>query len=130
MHCDHAARALYASEASEAGELPRDLEVHLSACDDCRQLSEDLAQMNGAFALARTGWVPSPRFRVVLPLAPWRRLAIAASLLVIPLAGWAAASVWPGRAHYDVSAVLEPRPIAELSDRELLGALFLEENRQ
>ena len=123
MHCDDAARALY------AGEVSSDLEVHLSACDECRHLSEDLAQMNQAFAAARTEWVPSPRFKVVLPLAPWRRLAIAASILVIPLAGWAFASLQAGRPNYDVAAVLEPRAIAQPSDRELLGALFLEEGR-
>ncbi|HVR83728.1 MAG TPA: hypothetical protein VMU54_05405 [Planctomycetota bacterium] len=123
MHCDDAARALYAGEALS------DLEVHLSACDECRHLSEDLAQMNRAFALARAEWAPSPRFRVILPLAPWRRLAIAASLLVVPLAGWAVASVWPSRPAYDVAAVFEPRAISEPSDRELLGALFLEEAR-
>ena len=123
MHCDDAARALYGGET-----LP-DLEVHLSACDECRHLSEDLAQMNRAFALARTEWMPSPAFHVVLPLAPWRRLAIAASLLVIPLAGWAVASVWPSRPNYDVASVLEPRAIAEPTDRELLGVLFLEEPR-
>jgi hypothetical protein len=123
MQCDDAARALY------AGETLTDLDVHLSACDECRVLSEDLAEMNRTFALARTSWVPSPRFRVILPLAPWRRLAIAASLLVIPLAGWAAASVWPSRPSYDVAAVFEPRAIAEPSDREVLGALFLEETR-
>ena len=92
--------------------------------------SEALAQMNRAFAAARAEWVPSPAFRVDLPLAPWRRLAIAASLLVIPLAGWAAASLPSARSSIDVAAVLEPRAIAEPSDRELLGALFLEENRQ
>lgn len=124
MHCDDAARALV------AGETLSDLEVHLSACDECRHLSEDLAQMNRAFALARTEWAPSPNFRVHLPLAPWRRLAIAASLLVIPLAGWAVASVWPARPNYDVAAVLDPRTLAEPSDRELLGALFLEETRR
>jgi hypothetical protein len=123
MHCEDAARALY------GGEAPPDLELHLSACDDCRHLSEDLAQMNRAFAAARAEWVPSPAFRVNLPLAPWRRLAIAASLLVIPLAGWAAASLPSSRPSIDVAAVLEPRAIAEPSDRELLGALFLEENR-
>jgi hypothetical protein len=123
MHCDDAARALHAGESSA------DLEVHLSACDECRHLSEDLAQMNRAFALARASWTPSPRFRVILPLAPWRRLAIAASLLVIPLAGWAVASVWPSRPSYDVAAVFETRAEAEPSDRELLGALFLEESR-
>jgi len=124
MHCDDAARALY------AGEVPSDLELHLSACDDCRHLSEDLAQMNHAFAAARAEWVPSPAFRVDLPLAPWRRLAIAASLLVIPLAGWAAASLPTVRTSYDVATVLEPRAADQPSDRELLGALFLtEENR-
>jgi predicted anti-sigma-YlaC factor YlaD len=124
MHCDDAARALY------AGETPADLEVHLSACDECRLLSEDLAQMNGAFAQARAQWAPSPSFRVNLPLAPWRRLAIAASLLVIPLAGWAALSVRAERPSYDLAALLEPRAAAtEPSDRELLGTLFLEETR-
>lgn len=123
MHCDDAARALHAGET-----LP-DLDLHLSACDECRHLSEDLAQMNRAFALARAEWVPSPEFRVVLPLAPWRRLAIAASILVLPLAGWAAASVLSARPNYDVAAVLEPAAIAEPSDRELLGVLFLEEGR-
>ena len=123
MHCDDAARALAAGE-----NLP-DLEVHLSACDDCRHLAEDLAQMNRAFALARASWAPSPRFRVDLPLAPWRRLAIAASLLVIPLAGWALASLAPARPSFDVATVLEPGVLAEPSDREVLGALFLEEGR-
>jgi hypothetical protein len=125
MHCDDAARALY------AGETPPDLELHLSACDECRLLSEDLSQMGRAFALARTAWAPSPRFRVVLPLAPWRRLAIAASLLVIPLAGWAAASLWSPRPNYDVASVLEPRATAEqTTDRELLGNLFLGEGQE
>jgi hypothetical protein len=123
MHCDDAARALAAGE-----NLP-DLELHLSACDECRLMAEDLAQMNRAFALARASWAPSPRFRVDLPLAPWRRLAIAASLLVIPLAGWAVASLTPARPSVDVATVLEPKAIAEPSDRELLGALFLEEGR-
>ncbi len=123
MHCDDAARALY------AGENPPDLDLHLSACDECRLLSEDLGQMNRAFAAARADWVPSPSFRVNLPLAPWRRLAIAASLLVIPLAGWAAASLQPARPSYDVAAVFEPRAVTEPSDRELLGAMFLEEGR-
>lgn len=124
MHCDDATRALY------AGESPAGLDLHLSACDECRLLSEDLAQMNDAFAQARTAWTPSPGFRVTLPLAPWRRLAIAASLLVIPLAGWAALSVRdPIRPAYDVAALLEPAVSTAPSDRELLGSLFLEESR-
>lgn len=124
MHCEDAARALY------AGETPAELELHISACDECRLLSEDLTQMQGAFARARAEWVPSPAFRVTLPLAPWRRLAIAASLLVIPLAGWALASIRaPQSTSYDVVTMLEPRPAAEATDRELLGTLFLEENR-
>ena len=124
MHCDDATRALY------AGETPPDLELHLSACDECRTLSEDLAQMNDAFALARVKWAPSPSFRVALPFAPWRRLAIAASLLVIPLAGWAAASVWSTRPNYDVASVLEPRTTTEQTDRELLADLFLGEGQE
>jgi hypothetical protein len=123
MHCEDAARALY------AGENPSELELHLSACDECRLLSEDLAQMNGAFARARAEWVPSPAFRVDLPLAPWRRLAIAASLLLIPLAGWAVLSIRTPRPDYDVSALLEPRATRAPSDRELLGSLFLEETQ-
>jgi hypothetical protein len=123
MHCEDAARALY------AGENPPELDLHLSACDECRLLSEDLAQMNGAFALARAEWIPSPAFRVTLPLAPWRRLAIAASLLLIPLAGWAALSIRAPKPDYDVSALLEPRATRAPSDRELLGSLFLEETQ-
>ena len=125
MHCEDAARALY------AGETPAELELHLSACDECRLLSEDLSQMQGAFARARAEWAPSPAFRVILPRAPWRRLAIAASLLVIPLAGWALASIRaPQSTYYDVATMLEPRPASEPSDRELLGALFLEETQR
>ena len=127
MHCDDAARALY---ASEAGETPPDLELHLSACDECRLLAEDLAQMNGAFAQARAAWAPSPAFRVALPIAPWRRLAIAASLLVIPLAGWAASTLWSPRPNYDVASVLEPRTTPEQTDRELLATLFLGEGQE
>ena len=124
MHCEDAARALV------AGETPPDLELHLSACDECRLLSEDLAQMNAAFAQARVQWAPSPGFRVTLPLAPWRRLAITASILVIPLAAWAALSIRPARPNYDVTSLLEPAAAAEPSDRELLGTLFLEETRK
>lgn len=127
MHCDDAARALYMSETGET--LP-DLEVHLSACDECRLLAEDVAGMNQAFASARAEWAPSPAFRVDLPLAPWRRLAIAASLLVIPLAGWAASTLWSPRTNFDVASLLEPRAAAEQTDRELLGTLFLGEAQE
>ena len=123
MHCEDAARALY------AGENPSELDLHLSACDECRLLSEDLAQMNGAFARARAEWAPSPAFRVELPLAPWRRLAIAAALLLVPLAGWAALSIQAPKPDYDVSALLEPRATRAPSDRELQGSLFLEETQ-
>jgi len=124
MHCEDAARALYAAEN------PPGLDLHLSACDECRLLSEDLAEMNGAFARARTEWVPSPAFRVTLPLAPWRRLAIAASLLMIPLAGWALLSIRESsRPAYDVASLLEPSTPTPPSDRELLGSLFLGETR-
>ena len=37
MRCDDASRALY------AGESAPDLEIHLSACDECRLLAQDLA---------------------------------------------------------------------------------------
>ena len=124
MHCEDAARALY------AGETPADLELHLSACDECRALADDLAQMNGAFALARVKWAPSPAFRVRLPLAPWRRLAIAASILVLPLAGWAVSSLLSTRTNYDVASVLEPRATTEQTDRELLATLFLGEGQE
>lgn len=124
MHCEDAARALY------EGKSPPDLELHLSACDDCRLLSEDLARLTDAFAQARRTWVPSPGFRVQLPLAPWRRLAIAASLLVVPLAGWALASVRETpQPKVDVVSLLEPAAAAVPSDRELLGTLLLEESR-
>ena len=124
MHCEDAARALY------AGETPPELAIHLSACDRCRLLSEDLAEMGTAFAAARREWAPSPAFRVRLPGVPWRRLAIAASLLVIPLVGWAAASLRaPATSDLDVASLLEPQSAAPLSDRQLLGSLFLEESQ-
>jgi Spy/CpxP family protein refolding chaperone len=70
--------------------------------------------------------VPSPTFRVVPP-TPWRRLAIAASLPVIPLLGWAA-SIWstrelrrrlrPRTAHRDGTDDRElPRPSSSGRDR-------------
>jgi hypothetical protein len=124
MHCEDAARNLY------DGKSHPDLELHLSACEDCRLLSEDLSRLSDAFAQARRTWVPSPAFHVRLPLAPWRRLAIAASLLVIPLAGWAVASLREApRSSYDVMTLLEPSTAPVPSDRELLGTLFLEETR-
>jgi hypothetical protein len=124
MHCDDASRSLYAGETSP------DLELHLSACDECRLLADDLGQMNSAFAQARAAWTPSPSFRVALPIAPWRRLAIAASLLLIPLAGWAASTLWSPRPNYDLASVLEPRATTEQTDRELLGSLFLGEAQE
>ncbi len=121
MHCDDAARALY------AGEMGPDLDIHVSACDACRLLAEDLGEMNAAFAAARTEWAPRPGFRVPLPSAPWRRLAIAASLLLLPLAGWAALSLQPPRPDYPIVSLLDPAPSAPVSDRELLATLFLQE---
>ena len=42
MLCEDAAPLIHAGESSP------DLEVHLSACDDCRMLSEDLAELGAA----------------------------------------------------------------------------------
>jgi hypothetical protein len=124
MHCEDAARALY------AGETPPDLELHLSACDECRALSEDLAQMNAPSPAPAPSGSPRPTFRVTLPLAPWRRLAIAASLLVIPLAGWARFSIQGPQAglrrRSRARAARDRRP----TDRELLGSLFLGEGQE
>ncbi len=122
MHCEDAARRLY------AGERTPELEIHLSACDECRLLAEDLSGMNDAFARARTEWAPSPGFRVTLPAAPWRKLAIAACLLVLPLAGWAAASLQSPRTNYDMTAVLEPSTPSTPSDPQILATIFLEES--
>jgi|ERR1043166_4356005 predicted anti-sigma-YlaC factor YlaD len=122
MHCEDAARRLY------AGERTPELEIHLSACDECRLLSEDLAGLGDAFALARTEWAPSPDFKVTLPAAPWRKLAIAACLLVLPLAGWAASSIRAARANYDLSAVFDPSAPQTPSDPQILATLFLEES--
>jgi predicted anti-sigma-YlaC factor YlaD len=123
MHCDDAARALH------AGEAPPDLDIHLSACESCRLLAEDLSEMAGAFAAARASWAPRADFRVRIPSAPWRRLAIAASLLLLPLAGWALASLRAPAPETTVAALLEdPVSVRPLSDRELLGTLFLEDS--
>ncbi len=125
MHCDDAARAVHAGGASP------DLEIHLSACDECRALAEDLAELRGAFSRARAAWGPSPGFRVRLPAAPWRRMAIAACLLVMPLVAWAAASIRAPRAAYDVGSFLEPAAALDRpTDPELLGKWFLQENPQ
>ena len=121
MHCDDAARALY------AGETGPDLDIHVSACEACRLLAEDLGEMNLAFAAARTEWAPRPGFRISLPLAPWRRLAIAASILLLPLAGWATLSIQAPRPDYPIVSLLDPGAPGPVSDRELLGTLFLQE---
>ena len=122
MHCEDAARRLY------AGERTPELDIHLSACDECRLLAEDLGGMSEAFARARAEWAPSPAFRVTLPSAPWRKLAIAACLLVLPLAGWAAASLHSPRPNYDMSGVLEPSTPVTPSDPQILATIFLEES--
>jgi hypothetical protein len=122
MHCDDAAHAL------TRGERAPELELHLSACDECRGMAEDFAGLDRAFARARAEWSPSPAFRVRLPAAPWRKLAVAACLLLLPLAALAAGSVREARPGYDVGAILEPRAQqAPPSDREILATLFLSE---
>ena len=125
MRCDDASRALY------AGESAPDLEIHLSACDECRLLAQDLAGLSKAFTRARAEWVPSPAFRVVVPSVNWRRLAAAACLLLLPLAGAAAMSlrsapVGPAR---DLGAIFEPPASAEPTDRQILATLFLQEEQ-
>lgn len=123
MHCEDAARRLY------AGERTPDLEIHLSACDECRLISEDLAGLGDAFARARAEWAPSPRFHVSIPSVPWRKMAIAACLLVLPLAGWAASTLRSPRATYDLGAVLgESTAPATPEDPQILATLFLEES--
>lgn len=125
MRCDDAARDLHGGRTSP------DLELHLSACDECRLLAEDLAQLARAFARAREEWAPSEAFRVTLPAAPWKKLAIAACLLVLPLAGWAWSALGAAPPAYDLSVILEPRPpAAPPSDREILATLFIEEARR
>jgi hypothetical protein len=125
MRCDDASRALYAGESSP------DLEIHLSACDECRLLAQDLAGLSRGFARARAEWVPSPAFRVVVPSVNWRRLAAAACLLLLPLAGAAALSLRAARVEpaRDLSAILEPATPAEPTDRQILATLFLQEDQ-
>ncbi len=127
MQCDDAARAL------DMGERTPDLEIHLSACDACRAVADDMAQLGRAFERARTEWRPRPDFRVTLPpaRAPWRKLAIAASLLVLPLFGWAAVTVAaPSRPNHDVGFILRtPSREAPASDRQVLTTMFLPENQ-
>jgi hypothetical protein len=121
MRCEDASRALY------AGETGPELEIHLSACDECRLLAEDLAEMQKAFARARAEWAPSPAFRVRLPEIPWKRLAVAAAILVLPLFGWAANSFRTPEPSYGVGAILQPRPPSPPpSDREILATIFPE----
>lgn len=124
MRCEDAARAL------SAGETSPDVEIHLSACDECRLLARDWAGLRNAFSRARDEWRPSPGFRVVLPSVNWRRLAVAACLLLIPLAAAAAASLRSTPAPAPTMAVLlEPAAPTVPSDRQLLASLFLEEAR-
>lgn len=121
MRCEEAARLLYTGTTSP------DLEIHLSACEECRRIAEDLAEIREAFALARAEWAPSPGFRVPLPAAPWKRLAAAAGLLLIPLFAWASLSGRPAEPDRDLGAILEPRPPAPIpSDREILATIFPE----
>jgi len=123
MQCDQAVRMLHAGEPSP------DLEIHLSACDACRAVADDLAQLAGAFARARAEWALPSTFHVRLPAAPWKKLAIAASLLFLPLAAWAWTSVDGPRPSNDVSLILERTSAAPPSDRETLGLLFLQEGQ-
>ena len=122
MRCDEAAAAL------AAGEAPEGLDIHLSACDDCRALARDFAGLQKAFARAREEWTPSPAFRIVLPSVPWRRLAAAACLLLLPLAGAAAFSLRAQEAEVDVAALLDEPRVSVPTDRQLLATLFLEES--
>jgi hypothetical protein len=125
MRCDDASRALY------AGESAPELEIHLSACDECRLLERDLAGLSRAFTSARAAWVPSPAFRVVLPSVNWRRLAVAACLLLLPLAGAAAMSLRSSAtdAPRDLSAIFEPASPVAPTDRQILATLLIHEDR-
>ena len=124
MRCEDAARAV------SAGETSPDVEIHLSACDECRLLARDWAGLRSAFARARADWRPSPGFRVVLPSVNWRRLAVAACLLLLPLAATAVASLRSAAGtEPSMSVLLEPAAPTVPSDRQLLASLFLEEAR-
>lgn len=124
MRCEDASRAV------GSGETSPDVEIHLSACDECRLLARDWAGLRSAFARARAEWRPSPGFRVVLPAVNWRRLAVAACLLLVPLAGMAAASLRAGaEPDPSVSVLLNPAAPTVPSDRQLLASLFLEDAR-
>lgn len=125
MHCDDAARALYAGETSPG------LEIHLSACDECRLLSQDLAGLNRAFARARSEWAPASPLRLPAPPVNWRRLAAAACLLLLPLAGAAWMSVRPEApaARIDLGAILNPTTPPAPTDRQILATLFLSEEQ-
>ena len=126
MHCDDAARALY------AGETAPGLEIHLSACDECRLLAQDLGGLNRAFAQARAEWKPSPGFAIALPPAVnWRRLTAAACLLLLPLAGAAWMSLRPDApaAQADLGAILQPSATPAPTDRQILATLFLPEDQ-
>jgi hypothetical protein len=126
MRCDEAERALYAGEA-----VP-ELEIHLSACDECRLLAQDLAGLKRAFARAKSEWAPSPAFRVPLPAVDWRRLAAAACLLLLPLAGAAGLSLRSAAsagAAANLSVILEPAAPPTPSDREILATLLLSEDQ-
>lgn len=122
MRCDEAAAAL------AAGEAPPGLDIHLSACDDCRALARDFAGLRKSFARAREEWTPSPAFRIVLPSVPWRRLAAAACLLLLPLAGAAAASLRAPEPAADVAVLLDAPRVPVPTGRQLLATLFLEES--
>jgi len=126
MRCEDAARAI------DAGETSRDVEIHLSACDECRLLARDWAGLRNAFARARAEWRPSPDFRVRLPVVNWRRLAVAACLLLLPLSAAAVASLRGAAGPEDpspVAVLLEPASPTVPSDRQLLASLFLEDLR-
>lgn len=126
MRCDDASRALYAGESSP------EVEIHLSACDECRLLERDLAGLSRAFSRARAEWAPSAAFRVDLPSVNWRKLAVAACLLLLPLAGLAGMSLRaapPAAPAADLRSVLEPAAPAQPTDREILATLFLSEDQ-